>query len=549
MADDTLVGPEEVVRLRAENWRLKHELAEERERFQHTLDGDLVGFLISSFELSRFLDTNQVYCDFLGYEREELLASDPFEFWRKTTFPDDMAAEVRELERIVAGDIGSYRLQKRFIRKTGEVRWGEMGLTAVRDQRGRVRYSIISCIDIHEQKSAYEARTELQSSLLQSQKLETVGRLVGGVAHDFNNRLLVIMGHAELLKRGSAHDPALAVHAEQVVASARRAADLTRQLLAYSRRQVLKPRPTDLNGLVEGARRMLERVLGERIELVTELRAREPVLADPGQVEQILMNLTLNARDAMPDGGRITLATVDHDVASEAPIDGLTPGGYVALAVSDMGTGIPAAARAHLFEPFFTTKEVGRGTGLGLSTVEGIVRQSGGAVTVDTEEGRGSTFTVYLPRAAEAALPFGDELAALPADYVPCLPELDTILVVDDEDEVRKLLVEVLRLGSYRVLEARDGAGALELAREHGAPIGLLVTDIVMPGLTGMELADALRVSSPALKVLFMSGYAERNRLRVLGDNEQFLPKPFLPDELFQRVNAFMSEPARGLLP
>jgi two-component system cell cycle sensor histidine kinase/response regulator CckA len=377
-------------------------------------------------------------------------------------------------------------LRKRFVRKTGEVRWGELGYCAVRDPRGRLRYGVLTCTDAHDQQHELEAREKLQMSLLQAQKLETVGRLVGGVAHDFNNRLHVIMGHADILKR-STNEPALAFHAEIVVSSAQRAADLTRQLLAYSRRQVLRPQAVEVNSVVEGTRRMLERVIDEHFELVTVLEAKSPMLADSGQIEQVLMNLILNARDAMPDGGRITLQTFDVEVGDEARIDGLTPGAYVALAVSDTGSGISAAARPQIFEPFFTTKEVGHGTGLGLASVDGIVRQSGGSITVNSLEGHGSTFTVYLPRAAARAA----ELAVAPSstvigEHLPCRPELETVLLVDDQDDVRNLLAEVLRLGAYRVLEAKSGVQALALAESHPEPIGLLVTDIVMPGISGV---------------------------------------------------------------
>ena len=528
----------EVARLHAENWRLTHELAEARERLEHAFATELVGFLVSSFEQGTFLDANEAYCRFLGYTCEEVLASDPYQFWIDTTFPDDIEPERRELQRLMAGEISSYRLQKRYLRKGGEMRWGDMTLSAVRDQRGHVRHSVIACTDIHEQKAALEARANLEDTLLRAQKLETVGRLVGGVAHDFNNRLLVIMGYADLVKRGSARDPVLAGHAEVVVSSARRAADLTRQLLAYSRRQVLRPRSSDLNAAVDGTRRMLERLIGEQIELVTVLGAKHPMLADSGQVEQVLMNLMLNARDAMPNGGRVTLETLDVMVLPNAPIKGLADGAYVALAVTDTGTGIPAAALEHIFEPFFTTKDVGRGTGLGLATVDGIVRQSGGGIAVRSVEGQGSTFTVYLPRAPEQAelTPSRGEKS----EYLPCHPAIETVLVVDDEDDVRHLLADVLRIGAYNVLEARDAQQALELARGLGKPVELLVTDIVMPGLTGMELADALRDLNPRLKVLFMSGYAEQDRVRQLYDNEQFIPKPFLPAELFRRVSAFL---------
>jgi len=534
---------DELARLRAENWRLKHELAEQRERYQSMLDNELVGFLIASFELNRFLDTNQAYCDFLGYEREELLSTDPYQFWLNTTYADDRDAELTHLQRVVAGETSMYRLRKRFVRKNGEVRWGELAYSAVRDSQGRVRYGVLTCADVHERQHEVEARERLQDSLFQAQKLETIGRLVGGVAHDFNNRLLVIMGHADILQR-SANEPTLAFHADIVVSSAKRAAELTRQLLAYSRRQMLRPQAVDANAVVEGTRRMLERVIDEPIEIVTVLEAQSPMLADSGQLEQVLMNLILNARDAMPEGGRITLQTFDAQVTELAPIEGLAPGAYVALAVVDTGSGISPATRPQIFEPFFTTKEVGRGTGLGLASVEGIVRQSGGSITVVSSEGQGSTFTVYLPRAsAEAA-----QVALAPSntpisDHVPCRAALETVLLVDDQDDVRSLLAEVLRLGAYRVLEAKNGVQAVTLAEAHGDPIDLLVTDIVMPGISGVQLADSLRLRNANLKVLFMSGYAERDSLRVLQAHEQFIPKPFLPDELFRHVNGFLRAP------
>jgi PAS domain S-box-containing protein len=538
--------PDELARLRADNFRLTHELTEERERFRHAFEGPLVGYLISSFELGKFLDVNQAYCDFLGFSRAEVLAADPYQHWIATTFADDLDLERRWLQRIVAGEIEGYRIEKRFVRKNGDMRWGQLSFSCVRDDRGRVRYNILACNDIHEHKRSLEQRAKLEGSLLQAQKLETVGRLVGGVAHDFNNRLLVIMGYADLLKRGSAHDSVLASHAEVVVSSARRAADLTRQLLAYSRRQVLRPRPSDLNAVVDGTRRMLERLIGERVELVTVLGAKFPMLADPGQIEHVLMNLTLNARDAMPDGGRVTLETFDCEVTKDAAVEGLSDGAYVALSVTDTGTGIPEATRKHIFEPFFTTKDVGRGTGLGLATADGIVRQSGGGITLKSSEGHGSTFTVYLPRAIDTASELTPSKIEKP-DYVPCLPTVETILIVDDEDDVRKLLVDVLRISSYRVLEARDAEQALEVANAHATPIDLLVTDIVMPGMTGMELADAIRARSPDLKVLFMSGYAERDRIRPLRESERFVPKPFLPAEFYAAVDEFLREPAPNL--
>jgi two-component system cell cycle sensor histidine kinase/response regulator CckA len=544
-------GPEarELQRLRAENGRLSRELAEANERFEHSFRNELVGVLVARFDTGRYSHVNDEYCRLVGYSREELLAIDPYQFWIASTFADDIEPERIALQRMMAGETEGYRLQKRYLRRGDGPRWGELWARGVRDDSGRLKFAIISLLDIQDHRTALEARDKLESSLTQARKLESIGRLVGGVAHDFNNRLLVIMGYADLLKRGVLHNPTLAEHAEVVVDSARRAADLTRQLLAYSRRQVLRPRASDLNAVVDGTRRMIERVIGERIELVTVLGAVHPMLADPGQIDEVLMNLMLNARDAMPEGGRVTVETSDVLVTPEAPIEGLAAGPYVALSVTDTGTGIPEAARDHVFEPFFTTKEVGKGTGLGLASVDGIVRQSGGSVTLDTAEGRGSTFTVYLPRAPASTSTDSSRPETGDAEPAPrSAKAVETVLVVDDQDDVRQLLVDVLRIGAYNVLEARDGDHALELADSLTAPLDLLVTDIVMPGMTGMEIADRLRARHPALKVLFMSGYAERERVRKLDEREQFIPKPFVPAELFRRVSEFLRKPAAAAM-
>ncbi|HEY3493242.1 MAG TPA: ATP-binding protein, partial [Polyangiaceae bacterium] len=512
MAEDSELLSAQLEALRAENARLRSELAQEVELFRATLQNASVPMLVTSFEFGKFLEVNRAYADFFGYTREEILGSDPYQFWVNTTHPEDFEAERRVLQRVADGETDGYALEKRMILKDGSSRWAELKATVIRDGRGRMRTAVIQLFDTQERRASAATREDLEARLQQSQKLEAIGRLVGGVAHDFNNRLLVIMGYAELLKRGTSGNPILESHADLVLSSSQRAADLTRQLLAYSRRQVLRPRPTDLNAIVDGMRRMLERLIGETVELATVLGAKSAMLADPGQIEQVVMNLMLNARDAMPNGGRVTVETSDAVVTAEAPVADLAPGEYVVLSVSDTGSGIPESARPHIFEPFFTTKEIGKGTGLGLATVDGIVRQSGGSIGVESREGRGSTFTVYLPRAPEST-------SVVPAPSVEPtlrLPEVETVLVVDDEDDVRRLLVDVIRIGAYRVLEARDGEQALEIAAGHDGSIELLVTDLVMPRVTGMELADKLRSNQPDLKVLFMSGYAEREHLREL---------------------------------
>jgi PAS domain S-box-containing protein len=508
------------------------------ERYRLAFYDSPIGLIVTSFEHGRYVEANPAQCELMGYTREEILGGDPYTIWVQTTHPEDFEEERERLQRVVDGEINGYdRLRKRVLRKDGTIRHVELKLAVIRDDRQRIRYAITQTLDRTAEAELIAAKAELEARLHQSQKLETIGRLVGGVAHDFNNRLLVIMGHAELLKRGSAGNATLDAHAEVVLTSARRAADLTRQLLAYGRLQVLTPRSLDLNRIVDGLRRMLERLIGEQVELVTVLGAKAPILADPGQLEQVLLNLVINARDAMPQGGRVTVETSDVEVDATSGIPDAKPGSYIALSITDTGVGIPEGVKDRLFEPFFTTKEVGKGTGLGLATVDGIVKQSGGAIAWKSTEGRGSTFTVYLPRATE--MPVEAPPVSQP---VADLGRHETVLVVDDEDEVRRLLVDVLKLGAYHVLEARDGEHALEIATAHPGPLDLVVTDMIMPRLTGTDLADKLRTNQPDVKVLFMSGYADKDRSRDLKDGEEFIAKPFLPADLFVRVNQFLGQ-------
>jgi CheY-like chemotaxis protein len=324
-------------------------------------------------------------------------------------------------------------------------------------------------------------------------------------------------------------DP-LREHVQGILESAQRSADLTRQLLAFSRRQVLEPRSFDLNETVDRMRRILERLLGEKVELVSALSAKEPVYCDPGQIEQVIMNLAMNARDAMPDGGRLSIETHDAAPSEIAGMDLSARTEYVALRVSDTGSGIAAQILPRVFEPFFTTKERGKGTGLGLSTVQGIVRQSHGAVTVKSEPGAGSAFSVYLPRSPQAAEPRVERIVATGAP--PSAP--GTIMICDDDDAVRHVMRDVLRLGGYDVIEARDGEHALAVLAERAVPIDLLITDAAMPRLDGTELVVRLRASDPQLPVLVVTGHIapeQWQRIERL-HGVRHLGKPFLPADL-----------------
>ncbi len=390
--------------------------------------------------------------------------------------------------------------------------------------------------NVIQRKRMEQALRESEEALRQSQKLEAVGRLAGGVAHDFNNMLAVINGYSELLLETEDLDGSIRAGLLEIRKAGQRAASLTRQLLAFSRKQVLAPRVLDLNDVVANIEKMLHRLIGEDVELVTRRGAGlGQVRADPGQVEQVLLNMAVNARDAMPHGGQLTIETVnvrlDRRYARRNP--GVRPGAYVALFVTDTGLGMDEATRARLFEPFFTTKELGKGTGLGLATVYGIVQQSGGHVEVESAPGAGSTFRVYLPRVDRVADQDAEEDA--PAS-VPTGTE--TILLVEDEQMVRGLLDNLLQLSGYTVLEASHGGEALLLCEQHDGPIHLLVTDVVMPGMSGRELADRLSRRRPTLKVLYMSGYTDDAVLRhgLEEEGAALLQKPFNTEHLAQKV-------------
>jgi PAS domain S-box-containing protein len=387
-------------------------------------------------------------------------------------------------------------------------------------------------------------RKHLADQLRVSQKMQAVGELAGGVAHDFNNLLMIVKGHAEMLL--DRIDSSSARHnLEQIQGATERAATLTRQLLAFSRKQVLQPKVLDLNDVVAGMIKMFARVIGENIDLAFLPGSKlAPVKADPGQVEQVLLNLVVNARDAMPDGGRLTIETcnveLDSVSASQHPV--MEAGSYVMLIVTDTGCGMDAGTQARIFEPFFTTKGQGKGTGLGLATVYGVVKQSGGFIWVYSEVDHGSTFKIYLPQ-VKADLERGVPEKTSRGSH----PGTETILFVEDEESVRELVRDYLGKSGYRVLEAPDGVQALEIAAAHRAPIHILVTDVVMPRLSGRELATRITAARPEIKVLYISGYTDDSIFRhgVLEGGVAFLQKPFNLKDLAQKIRQVLDgEPA-----
>ncbi|HYR57338.1 MAG TPA: response regulator, partial [Chthoniobacteraceae bacterium] len=381
---------------------------------------------------------------------------------------------------------------------------------------------------------AQQALRESDEMLRHSQKLEAVGRLAGGVAHDFNNLLTAIIGYATLLRQRLANDPASREQAELIHQAGEQAAGLTRQLLAFSRKQLLQPRLIDLNAVIRNLQRLLQRIIGEHIEILTETKsATGCVRADPGQIEQVVINLGVNARDAMPRGGRLTIRTVDTELNGATPDLDLPAGLYVAIEVTDTGDGMDEETRSRIFEPFFTTKGPGKGTGLGLATVYGIVRQSGGGITVESERGLGSTFRIFLPQQDGSP----ELLESAPArERKSVRPE--TVLVVEDEEIVRELVCEVLRAEGYRVTGTDCGSEALRLVRDGPEPVDLLISDVVMPGMNGAVVARRLRELAPKVKVLFVSGYSESDMadqgLEAL--SFEVLQKPFTPAALARKV-------------
>lgn len=389
-------------------------------------------------------------------------------------------------------------------------------------------------------------RKALQAELHQSQKMEAIGQLTGGIAHDFNNLLTVIMGYSEIMLSSLKSGDPLREEVQQIVQAGHRASMLTRQLLAFSHKQVVQPQRLDFNRIVANLTPMLRRLIGEDIELVSVgAKALWLVYADPSQIEQAIVNLTVNARDAMPQGGKLTIETanVDLDENFTRQHPSLKPGAYVMLSVIDTGSGMDADTQAHLFEPFFTTKEKGKGTGLGLSTVYRIIQQSGGSIFVHSEPGLGTAFTIYLPR-VEGAIK-ASEPAAVEASHPK---RSETVLLVEDEDGVRILMARILAEMGYQVVVASNGETALSIFEQRKGQFNLLVTDLVMPGMGGGDLAARLAPLWPGMKVLYISGYADHALLleQSLGLDSGFLQKPFTPEVLGVKVREVLDSQRRN---
>jgi PAS domain S-box-containing protein len=636
----------------SERKRAEEALRKSEEDFRRYFDLGLIGMAITS-PSKGFIEANDQMCSMLGYDHDELLQLK----WPELTHPDDLEADIENFTRVLAHEIDGYSMEKRFIRKDGQIIDTTIALKPILSDDGSIDRFVAIMQDITERKRAekemirliaaveqtadsivitdteglieyvnpaferisgytkaevagqtcrvlksgqmgkdvYEElwstikggevwtghlinrrkdgslyqeqatispvrnssgeiinfvavkqditqRVQLEDQFLQSQKMEAVGKLAGGVAHDFNNLLTAITGYSDLTMRKLQSEDPLRHNLEQIKRAGDRAAGLTRQLLAFSRKQVLQPKVLSLNTVVSDLSKMLQRLIGEDIQLETSLEpALGTVKADPGQIEQVIMNLAVNSRDAMPGGGKLMIETgnVFLDQAYISRHVSITPGHYVLIAVSDNGAGMDEKTRQRIFEPFFTTKEAGKGTGLGLSTVYGIVKQSGGNIWVYSEVGQGTTFKVYLPRIDEPL-----EVQPLRAIDPGMLQGVETVLLVEDEEMVRKLARQILETCGYKVLEAPHGGAALLLCERHDGPLHLMLTDVVMPEMSGRELMQRLSPIRPEMRVLFMSGYTEHAIVYhgVVEAETHFIQKPFTPEALARKVREVLDE-------
>ena len=518
-----------IIRDITERKRSAELLKNTEEKYRRLFEESREVVFISSAE-GKFLDINPAGVELFGYDsKEELLQIDI----GRTLYLNYQDREELLRAQETHGFVKDYEIIAR--RKDGQRLIVLETSNAVRDENGKVVAHRGILRDITERKS-------LERQLLQSQKMDAIGQLAGGIAHDFNNILTAILGYSELLL--AEYPPGFPYRhdIEEIAKAAARAAALTRQLLAFSRRQVMQPRVLDLNSLVADMNKMLRRLITENIELRTELEPQlGQVKADPAQIEQVILNLVVNARDAMPEGGVLTIRTSNADIAEELSAQPLNvpPCRYVVVSVNDTGHGIDPEVQGRIFEPFFTTKEIGKGTGLGLSTVYGIVKQSGGFITVQSEVGRGSDFRVYLPRSSEWTA-----LAEPPSEPSLTFEGTETILLVEDEVSVRSLARDILLRHRYRVLEATNGEEAIALGKTTKDPIHLMITDMVMPVMGGRELAQRLSAIHPETRVLYVSGYANSavGKDSAIQPGKTFLSKPFTPQDLVRLVRGILDE-------
>jgi len=528
-ASVTLVGGKPIIqgifRDVTERKQVEQRLQESREMLRGMIESAAAG--IYMVQEGKFRYVSPLFEEISGYTKDELIGTYSLAY----IHPEDREATRKRAIENLKGQ-SNLPHEFRFMKKDGKPIWILEKVASIQ-YKGQ-RAAVGSFMDITERK-------RLQDMFLQSQKMEGIGRLAGGIAHDFNNLLLAITGYASFARDALSPGNPARRDIDKVLEAANRAATLTQRLLAFSRRQILNPQVINLNNLIHSLDEMLRRLIGEDIHLVIVPAPNlGAVQVDPSQIEQVIVNLAVNARDAMPDGGRLTIETANVTLDEKYPGQHLvpTPGHFVMLSISDTGIGMTKEVKEHLFEPFFTTKEVGKGTGLGLATVYGIVKQHQGHINVYSEPGQGTTVKVYLPRVDGRAESPGVE----EEDHTPCGSE--TVLVVEDDSAVRRLLVRVLRELGYTVLEATHGGEALEVADEHAGNIHLLLTDVVMPEMNGKALADRLSARHPDLRVLYISGYTDNSiaERHIVDHSADFLEKPFTVATLARKVRQVLDK-------
>jgi PAS domain S-box-containing protein len=514
-----------------EQKKVEEAIRREKDKAQQYLD--IAGVMLVALDNQGTVNLiNRKGCQILGYEQEhEVLGKNWFDHF----IPEDMRDETRKVfNDLMWGDSSNRQYyENAVLTKGGGKRMVAWHNTPLNDGEGNVIGTLSSGEDITENR-------QLEEQLFQSQKMEAIGRLAGGIAHDFNNLLTAIIGYTDIIARDSDIKEKHRSYVEEIKKSAERAATLTQQLLAFSRKQIMQPKVININTMLKNTKNMLQRMIGEDIAFTLTLG--DPIgmiKVDPGKIEQVIINLAVNARDAMPNGGTLEIETMNTSL-DRAYCDihkGSRPGDYVLLSVHDSGKGIDEETMKHIFEPFFTTKEIGKGTGLGLATVYGIVRQSGGYIDIQSRESRGTTVAIYLPRVDE--IPRTIEKTELSA----AKGKNETILFVEDDDMVRNMVTAVLKQYGYHVIEAENGAVAVQLC-EQEEKIHLMITDVVMPGTSGPELVKQISSIQPDMKVLYVSGYTDEAIVHhgVLDENTPFLQKPFTPQKLALKVQELLQD-------
>jgi len=476
----------------------------------------------------RFLMVNQKICDVIGYTREELLGKTCHEI----TYPYDLTADLENVRKVLANENKTYSMEKRYICKDGSLKWVNVTVSLVRDIQGIPVYFISVVEDISEHK-------KLEEQLFQAQKMEAIGQLAGGIAHDFNNLLTAVIGYGNLLKAEVTQDEQASSYVNQILRASERAAALTNELLTFSRKQIISPRPVNLNNTIREVEKLLSRIIGEDIELTTVLSDKDlTIIADSTQIEQVLMNLATNARDAMPDGGSIIITTDRVELGMEfiKAYGYGKPGSYSLIAFEDTGTGMDERTRERIFEPFFTTKEVGKGTGLGLAMVYGIIKQHEGYINAYSEPGMGTTFKIFLPLIQTKA----DDKET--AQVFPITTGNETILIGEDDIYVRKFIKEMLLKNGYVILEAVDGEDAVKVFNENQNEVDLVILDVLMPKKNGNEVYNEIKKINSRMKVIFTSGHSSDiiHKRGVLEENLDIISKPIMPEDLLTKVRRIL---------